>query len=79
MVRVSSRTSTEKRATFPGNVWFSDGTMTLTGSVAEKGSLTDDGLYGALTVSIRGANDVGDHVTGSVTVLLPAAPAPAPA
>ena len=52
-----------------------DCTMTLTGSVTEKGSLTDDGLYGVVTVSIRGANDLGDHVTGTVTLLLPVAPA----
>ena len=51
-----------------------DCTMTLTGSVKEKGSLTDDGVYGAVTVSLRGANNLGDHVTGTVTVLLPASP-----
>ena len=61
-----------------------DCTMTLTGSVTEKGSRTDDGRYGAVTVSIRGANELGDHVTGTVVVLLPVgdgpsegAPAPA--
>jgi MaoC like domain len=52
-----------------------DDTMTLTGSVTEKGVLSDDGRYGAVTVSVRGANDAGDHVTGTVTVLLPAAEA----
>ena len=45
--------------------------MTLTGSVTEKGPLSDDGTYGSVTVSIRGANDLGDHVTGTVSVLLP--------
>ena len=55
-----------------------DCTMTLTGSVTEKGSLTDDSLYGVVTVSIRGANDLGDHVTGTVTLLLPVAPAATP-
>ena len=54
-----------------------DCTMTLTGSVTEKGALTDDGRYGAVTVSLRGANKLGDHVTGTVTVLLPVAEAPA--
>jgi hypothetical protein len=49
-----------------------DGTMTLTGSVTEKGSLSEDGASGSVTVSLRGANDLGDHVTGTVTVLLPA-------
>lgn len=47
--------------------------MTLTGSVTEKGELTEDGQYGAVTVSLRGANDLGDHVTGTVEVLLPVA------
>ena len=56
---------------------YPDCTMTLTGSVTEKGSLADDGLYGVVTVSIRGANDLGDHVTGTVTLLLPAGPLPA--
>jgi hypothetical protein len=50
-----------------------DCTMTLTGSVTEKGALTDDGQYGNVTVSLRGANNLGDHVTGTVTVLLPVA------
>ena len=54
-----------------------DCTMTLTGSVTEKGVLTDDGRYGTVTVSLRGANELGDHVTGTVTVLLPVAEAPA--
>jgi hypothetical protein len=53
---------------------YPDCTMTLTGSVTEKGSLTDDGHYGVVTVSIRGANDLGDHVTGTVTLLLPVEP-----
>ena len=50
-----------------------DCTMTLTGSVTDKGALTDDGGYGSVTVSLRGANNLGDHVTGTVTVLLPVA------
>jgi hypothetical protein len=56
---------------------YPDCTMTLTGSVTDKGTLTDDGRYGSVTVSLRGANNLGDHVTGTVTVLLPAAEAPA--
>jgi acyl dehydratase len=48
-----------------------DDTMTLTGSVTEKGPLGDDGTGGMVTVSIRGANDRGDHVTGRVSVILP--------
>jgi 3-oxo-4,17-pregnadiene-20-carboxyl-CoA hydratase beta subunit len=50
---------------------YPDGTMTLTGSVTEKGPLGDDGSTGAVTVSLRGANGLGDHVTGTVEVLLP--------
>jgi hypothetical protein len=51
---------------------YPDCTMTLTGSVKEKGALTDDGKSGTVTVSIRGANHLGDHVTGAVQLLLPA-------
>jgi hypothetical protein len=50
---------------------YPDGTMTLTGSVTEKGPVGDDGTTGAVTVSIRGANGLGDHVTGTIEVLLP--------
>ena len=53
-----------------------DCVMTLTGSVTEKGELTDGGQYGVVTVSLRGANNLGDHVTGTVNVLLPVAEAP---
>jgi hypothetical protein len=52
-----------------------DDTMTLTGSVTEKGLLNEDGRYGSVTVALRGANHAGDHVTGTVTVLLPVAEA----
>ena len=52
---------------------YPDCVMTLTGSVTEKGELTDDGRYGAVTVSLRGAHNLGDHVTGTVKVLLPVA------
>jgi hypothetical protein len=50
---------------------YPDCTMTLTGSVTDKGPLGDDGKSGMVTVSIRGANDLGDHVTGTVQVVLP--------
>jgi hypothetical protein len=50
---------------------YPDCTMTLTGSVKEKGPLTDDGASGTVTVAIRGANHLGDHVTGTVQLLLP--------
>jgi hypothetical protein len=39
-------------------------TMTLTGSVKGKGD-------GVVDVSVRGANSLGDHVSGTVTVQLP--------
>jgi hypothetical protein len=50
---------------------YPDCTMTFTGAVTEKGPLGDDGTTGAVTVAIRGANDLGDHVTGTVQVILP--------
>ena len=40
-------------------------TMTLTGSVTKK----EDGV---VEVALRGANSLGDHVTGTVTLELPA-------
>ena len=45
--------------------------MTLTGSVTAKGPLGDDGTSGEVTVAIRGANNLGDHVTGTVKLVLP--------
>jgi hypothetical protein len=42
--------------------------------VTEKGRLAEDGRGGVVTVAIRGANDLGDHVTGTVTVILPIDP-----
>jgi acyl dehydratase len=50
---------------------YPDCTMTLTGSVTDKGPLAADGQSGLVTVSVRGANNLGDHVTGSVKVILP--------
>jgi hypothetical protein len=50
---------------------YPDSVMTLTGSVTDKGPLGDDGTSGEVTVSIRGANDLGDHVMGTVRVILP--------
>lgn len=54
---------------------YPDCVMKLTGSVTEKGELTADGAYGTVVVSLRGANKLGDHVTGTVTLLLPVAEA----
>jgi hypothetical protein len=53
---------------------YPDDTMTLTGSVTAKDEATDSDGYGALTVSLRGANGLGDHVTGTVRLRLPAGP-----
>jgi acyl dehydratase len=50
---------------------YPDSVMTLTGSVTDKGPLADDMDSGMVTVSIRGANELGDHVSGTVLVVLP--------
>jgi hypothetical protein len=50
---------------------YPDCVMTLTGTVTEKGPVADDGQGGQVTVAIRGANNLGDHVTGTVLVHLP--------
>ena len=50
---------------------YPDCTMTLTGTVTDKGPLAADGESGLVEVAIRGANHRGDHVTGTVKVALP--------
>jgi hypothetical protein len=50
---------------------YPDCVMTLTGTVTEKGPLSDTGQGGKVTVAIRGANNLGDHVTGTVVVHVP--------
>ncbi len=50
---------------------YPDDTMTLTGAVTDKGGPEPDGDRGRVTVSVRGANGLGDHVTGTVVVSLP--------
>jgi acyl dehydratase len=50
---------------------YPDCTMTLTGSVTDKGPLAGDGQSGMVTVAVRGNNHRGDHVTGTVKVVLP--------
>ena len=47
-------------------------TMTLTGSVTKKEDGLDAGGHGAIEVSLKGSNSLGDHVTGTVRLLLPA-------
>ncbi|HWF23049.1 MAG TPA: hypothetical protein VG226_12920 [Acidimicrobiales bacterium] len=52
-------------------------TMTLTGSVTHKEVELDAEGRGALEVTLKGSNSLGDHVTGTVRLLLPAgAPGP---
>jgi hypothetical protein len=53
---------------------YPDDTMTLTGSVIEVDTDPGDpGIddKGAVVVTLRGANRLGDHVTGTVRLLLP--------
>lgn len=45
-------------------------TMRLTGEVTD---LEDRGQVGAVEVAVRGANSLGDHVTGTVRITLPKA------
>jgi len=47
---------------------YPDDTMVMTGEVSRVGEL--DGLQ-EVEVSVRGANSLGDHVVGTVTLLLP--------
>jgi acyl dehydratase len=54
---------------------YPDDTMTLTGSVTAKDDADANGRSdgkGAVVVTLRGANHLGDHVTGTVRLLLPA-------
>ena len=50
---------------------YPDDTMTLTGSVTAKEGNVDAEGRGAVEVTLSGANGLGDHVTGSVRLLLP--------
>jgi MaoC like domain len=55
---------------------YPDDTMTLTGSVTAKDEAIDSNGYGGVEVTLRGANSLGDHVTGTVGLRLPAGKAP---
>jgi len=57
---------------------YPDDTMTLTGEVASKEEAADAEGRGAVVVKVRGANGLGDHVTGTVRLLLPVAAAATP-
>lgn len=50
---------------------YPDDTMVLTGTVTAKDEVPDAGGRGAVEVTVTGANGLGDHVTGTVRVLLP--------
>ena len=47
---------------------YAGDTMTMTGTVTEV-EQGDEGT--TVTVGVRGANSLGDHVTGTVTVMIP--------
>jgi acyl dehydratase len=49
---------------------YPDDTMTFTGSVTEKLGPEEAGGRGRVVVGVRGANGLGDHVTGTVVVAL---------
>jgi len=50
---------------------YPDDTMTLTGSVTAKDEAAGADGYGGVEVTLRGANSLGDHVTGTVNLRLP--------
>lgn len=50
---------------------YPDDTMTLTGTVTAKRGPEPDDRHGVVEVTLRGANGLGDHVTGTVEVALP--------
>jgi hypothetical protein len=50
---------------------YPDDTMTLTGSVTSKDEAIGANGYGTVEVTLRGANGLGDHVTGTVSLRLP--------
>jgi len=56
---------------------YPDDTMTLTGSVTSRDDAVGDDGRGGIVVSLRGANTLGDHVTGTVHLRLPSKAAPA--
>jgi len=49
---------------------YADDTMTLTGTVTAKDDAPAEGR-GGIEVTVKGSNSLGDHVTGTVRLLLP--------
>jgi hypothetical protein len=56
---------------------YPDDTMTLTGAVTTKDDDVGTDGYGAVEVTLRGSNQLGDHVTGTVRLRLPSGRRPA--
>ncbi len=52
---------------------YPDDTMTLTGSVTARDEFVDVDGKGGVEITLRGANSLGDHVSGTVRLLLPSA------
>jgi hypothetical protein len=50
---------------------YPDDTMTLTGAVLAIADDAHDAARAEVTVSVRGANSLGDHVVGTVVLTLP--------
>jgi len=57
---------------------YADDTMVLTGTVSSVEASGGGHGRGAVEISVRGSNSLGDHVTGTVRLLLPTADAAAP-
>ena len=57
---------------------YPDDTMALTGSVTAKDEAADADGYGTVEVTLRGANSLGDHVTGTVASACPSRQSPIP-
>jgi hypothetical protein len=68
--------------TGPGGVLtdpnYPDDTMVLTGSVTGRDEAPAEDGYGTVEVTLRGANSLGDHVSGTALVRLPGRQSPVP-
>jgi MaoC like domain len=50
---------------------YPDDTMVLSGSVTDRDEAPAEDGYGSVEVTLRGANSLGDHVSGTARVRLP--------
>ncbi len=57
---------------------YPDDTLVLTGSVTARDEAPAEDGYGAVEVTLRGANGLGDHVSGTARVRLPGRQSPVP-